>query len=122
MFVERSKIISEIFSAIYSKKFDNLSKKINELNRVYDINKFESNQITSLMTMFDFPVDKDIVICFHSDSVVLCYDSGYYYEGEKIQGERMFFYHDFIGMRYLKLLLLYIKTEAGKCSSCASEK
>jgi len=114
-------IISEIFSSINSGKIDILDAKIEELNADYDITNFNEKEIVSLMVMFDFPIDKDIVICFHEDSVVLCYDSGYYHEGKLVQGERMFFYHDFTGMRYLKLLLLYIKTIPGKCSSCSSK-
>ena len=120
MFEKRNMIISEIFSSINSRKLDDIEEKIKELNADYDITNFNEKEIVSLMVMFDFPIDKEIVICFHEDSVVLSYDSGYFHEGKPVQGERMFFYHDFTGMRYLKLLLLYINTKTGKCSSCAS--
>lgn len=120
MLEKRNKIISDIFNAIYSGNFDTIDEKIFELNKDYDINNFDQEEIVSLMVMFDFPIDKDIKVCFHEDSVVLCYNSGYYYQGEQIQGERMFFYNDVIGMRYLKLLLVYANTQTGKCSSCLS--
>ncbi|NHI91620.1 MAG: hypothetical protein EAX96_03885 [Candidatus Lokiarchaeota archaeon] len=121
MFEERNNKIDKIFQAIFSKKFDEVKEKIKDLNKDYDINNFNSTEITSLTTMFDFPIEKEIKICFHEDSVVLCYDSGYFYQGERIEGERMFFYNDIISMKYLKLLLIYINAKVGNCSSCSPE-
>ena len=55
---ERSKIITSIFNAIYSGNFDKVEEKIRELNKDYDIKNLDPKQVTSLMTLFDFPIDK----------------------------------------------------------------
>ena len=122
LFEERKKKIIDVFSRILTGNYQEAGNKLNDLNENYNTSSIDTQFINNLICVFDFPVDKEMKICFHSDSVVLCYNSGYYYQGEEIIGERMFFYYDTIGMEYLKNLLIYVKCSVGKCSSCINQQ
>ncbi|MHA1271394.1 MAG: hypothetical protein ACTSPY_16490 [Candidatus Helarchaeota archaeon] len=121
MFIDRYMKAKEIMKYINLKNFKKAEQLINELYESHELDELDPNTILNISALFDFPIDKEIEICIHKDSIILIYETPYFYEGKPIKGNRMFFFWDFESMNILPELLTYLKCRPKKCPDCLKE-
>jgi hypothetical protein len=122
MFIDRQLKVDRIISRILSRNLENIEKLFAELNEFYQLDEFDSKTINNISAFLDFPIDKTVDICIHNDCIVLRYETPYYYRGKPIKGQRMIFFWDKDGIKYLRFLLVYLNCHIKKCDDCLRKK
>lgn len=118
MFIDRQIKVDKIINRLLSGNLKGIEKLFDELNESYQLDELNSETLNSISAFLDFPIDKKVEICIHEDSIVLRYETPYYYEGKTIKGQRLIFFWDMDGIKYLRFLLIYLNCQIKKCEDC----
>ena len=118
MYVDRREKAEQFILKVINGDIEGAKQIIKELREFYEYLEMDLKYQMEIIALFDFPIEKEVEICIHEDSIILVYDTLYTYNNEEIKGERMFYLWDIDSLKYLRELLVYLKCKIGKCYDC----